>query len=50
MIIFAGFGVLALFFALYLKALDKKRHFGLEAPNIKANVQTERAEAESAEE
>ena len=50
MIIFAGFGVLALFFALYLKALDKKRHFGLEAPNIEANVQTERAEAESAEE
>lgn len=50
MIIFAGFGVLALGFAIYLKALDKKKHFGLEMPNIKANVEAERAEAEASEE
>ena len=35
LIIFAGFGVLALIIALYLKALDKKRGLGLEEPNIK---------------
>jgi len=35
LIIFAGFGVLALLIALYLKALDSKRGLGLELPNIK---------------
>jgi nitrate/nitrite transporter NarK len=35
MIIFAGFGVLALVFALLLKAEDKKKGYGLELPNIK---------------
>jgi len=35
LIIFACFGILALIVALYLKALDKKRHLGLEEPNIK---------------
>jgi len=35
LILFAGFGILALFFALYLKTLDRKKGFGLEAPNIK---------------
>lgn len=35
LIIFAGFGVLALLIALYLKALDKKAGLGLEEPNIK---------------
>ena len=35
LIIFAGFGVLALIVALYLKALDRKEHLGLEEPNIK---------------
>lgn len=34
MIIFAGFGVLALLLAIYLKALDKKKNYGLELPNI----------------
>lgn len=34
MLIFAGFGVLALILAAYLKALDKKNDFGLEKPNI----------------
>ena len=35
LIIFAGFGILALIVALYLKALDRKEHLGLEEPNIK---------------
>lgn len=35
LVVFAGFGVLALFFALYLKALDRRKGFGLELPNIK---------------
>ncbi len=35
LVIFAGFGVLALLIAVYLKALDKKRGLGLEEPNIK---------------
>jgi len=35
LIIFACFGVAALCTALYLKALDSKRHLGLEEPNIK---------------
>lgn len=36
MMIFAGFGVLALIFALLLKAEDKKKGYGLELPNIKS--------------
>ena len=35
LIIFACFGVAALFIAIFLKALDRKRHLGLEEPNIK---------------
>ena len=35
LVVFASFGVLALLFAIYLKVLDKKRHFGLEMSNIK---------------
>jgi len=35
LIVFAGFGVLALLFAIYLKALDGRKHYGLEMPNIK---------------
>lgn len=50
MIIFACFGVMALLLALYLKALDKKKHYGLELPNIKENVAAEAAEVEAAEE
>jgi putative exporter of polyketide antibiotics len=34
MVIFAGFGVLALFIGIYLKMLDAKKHYGLELPNI----------------
>ncbi|MCC8070737.1 MAG: MFS transporter [Bacteroidales bacterium] len=33
MLVFASLGVLALFFGLWLKALDAKRHYGLELPN-----------------
>ena len=50
MLIFACFGVLALILAIYLKALDKKKHYGLEAPNIKPVVSAEEAEVEAAEE
>jgi predicted MFS family arabinose efflux permease len=35
MLIFTGFGVLALIFAFLLKAEDKKKGYGLELPNIK---------------
>jgi hypothetical protein len=35
MLIFTGFGVLALVFALLLKAEDKKKGYGLQMPNIK---------------
>ena len=34
MMIFAGFGVLALIFAFLLKAEDKRKGYGLELPNI----------------
>ena len=36
MLIFTAFGVLALIFALLLKAEDKKKGYGLELPNIKS--------------
>lgn len=36
MMIFAGFGVLALVFAFLLKVEDKKKGYGLELPNIQA--------------
>ena len=35
LLVFAGFGVLAFLFALYLKMLDRKKGYGLEEPNIK---------------
>ena len=35
LVVFAGFGILALLIALYLKIIDKKRGYGLEEPNIK---------------
>ncbi|MDR0794921.1 MAG: MFS transporter [Tannerella sp.] len=37
MIIFTGFGVLAVFVAFLLKSEDKKKGYGLEMPNIKRN-------------
>ncbi len=42
LIVFACFGIFALFFAIYLKAIDKKNNFGLELPNIQ-NKETEEA-------
>lgn len=50
MLIFAGFGVLALLLAIYLKALDKRKHYGLEEPNIKPDTLAEEAEVEASEE
>ena len=50
MIIFACFGVLALLLAIYLKALDKKKHYGLELPNIKPDTQALESEVNAAEE
>lgn len=41
MLIFTLFGVLALIFALMLKAEDKKKGYGLELPNIKKDIQPE---------
>lgn len=49
MIIFAGFGVLALLLAIYLKALNHKNHYGLEAPNMQSTA-VEAAEVQAAEE
>ncbi|TFU91701.1 MFS transporter [Barnesiella sp. WM24] len=34
MLLFAGLGVLALIFGIWLKALDARKHYGLELPNI----------------
>ncbi len=34
LVVFASFGVLALMFAIYLKALDRRKGYGLELPNI----------------
>jgi hypothetical protein len=34
MLLFASLGVLALIFGIILKALDAKKHYGLELPNI----------------
>lgn len=36
MLIFASFGVFALIFGIVLKGLDRKHHYGLEAPNTKS--------------
>ena len=35
LLIFAGFGVLAFILGIWLKALDRKNDYGLEAPNVK---------------
>lgn len=50
MLLFASLGVLALLFGLWLLALNAKHHYGLQDPNIKPSVDTEKAEMESAEE
>ena len=50
MLMFAGFGVAALIFALWLKVLNSRHSYGLEAPNIKSDALAEEAEVLSAEE
>lgn len=47
MLMFAGLGILALFFAIWLKVLNTKHHYGLEDPNIKPSEAVEAAESES---
>lgn len=46
MLLFASLGVLALIFGLWLKALDAKKHYGLELPNIAPNKEEEIFEEE----
>lgn len=46
MLLFASLGVLALIFGLILKALDAKKHYGLELPNIVKNKEEKVFEAE----
>lgn len=41
MSVFVGLGVLALIFGIWLKALDAKKHYGLELPNIKSEDEKE---------
>ena len=41
MLLFASLGILALIFGLILKAIDAKRHYGLELPNIKVDDKVE---------
>ncbi len=47
MLMFALFGVLALTFALWLKVLNTRHHYGLEEPNIKNKAEAEAAESEA---
>ena len=50
MLIFASFGVLAIIFGVWLKVLNARHNYGLEAPNVKRSESVLAAEAESAEE
>lgn len=47
MLMFAGLGVLALIFALWLKVLNGRYHYGLEEPNIKADDEAVRLDGEA---
>lgn len=49
MTVFVSLGVLALFFGLWLKAVDHKKHYGLELPNIKGDKTAKEAEVIAAE-
>jgi MFS family permease len=40
MLIFAAFGVLAVFVAILLKAEDKRKSYGLEMPNIESRIES----------
>lgn len=48
MCLFASLGVLALFLGIWLKALDARKHYGLELPNIQSKAEPQALEAESA--
>ncbi|MCM1318972.1 MAG: MFS transporter [Muribaculaceae bacterium] len=50
LVMLACLGVAALFIGLYLKVVDKKKHLGLELPNINPNTEVEEAEMAAAEE
>lgn len=47
MCVFAGLGVLALIFGIVLKAMNTKHHYGLEEPNIKADLDEVRLDGEA---
>ncbi len=47
MIIFASFGVLAIIFGIWLKALNAKHNYGLEEPNVKKNALAEEMESQA---
>ncbi len=49
MLIFASFGVLAIVFGVWLKVLNSRHNYGLEAPNVKKTPDVLTAEVESAE-
>jgi len=49
LVMLACLGVAALFIGLYLKIVDRKKHLGLELPNIAPNSETAKAEIETAE-
>lgn len=49
LVMLAALGVAALFIGLYLKIVDKKKHLGLELPNIAPSAETEEAEMVAAE-
>ncbi len=49
LVMLACLGVAALVLGLYLKVVDRKKHLGLELPNIKPDTKVEEAEVEAAE-
>ena len=49
LVMLASLGLAALVIGFILKALDKKKHLGLELPNIKPDTKVEEAEVEAAE-
>ncbi len=50
LVMLACLGVAALLIGLWLKVIDRKKHLGLEEPNIKPSADTENAEVVAAEE
>ncbi len=49
LVMLASLGVAALLIGLYLKIVDKKKHLGLELPNVQPNAEVEESEILSAE-